>query len=173
MNPPTTQVDDLQLIALPTAVNCAELFVRFTLTEWSLRALGDDASAVACELVRSAVRNADARQPNMITVRLRLRGDVLVVELQDDYAILMPKVPDGLVGYHTGVIPLRGRGALIWCEVRLPTGLAASGVPLPRRERRRSPAAAEIGDDEGPGMDPEVIERILLGLNREPNRHAE
>src|SRR5579885_2638595 len=47
VNVHTTQIDDLQLIALPSAVNCAEMFVRFTVTEWSLRPLADEATFVA------------------------------------------------------------------------------------------------------------------------------
>ena len=39
MNNQTSQVDDLRLVATPSAVNVAEMFVRFSLMEWSLRPL--------------------------------------------------------------------------------------------------------------------------------------
>jgi len=63
VNAQTAQVDDLTLIALPTAVNCADLFVRFTLGEWRLRNMVDDCSSVACALVAlPAVALADAKK---------------------------------------------------------------------------------------------------------------
>ena len=81
-NAQTAQVDDLTLIALPTAVNCADLFVRFTLGEWRLRNMTAECSAVACALVEAAVESADPKTSRLITLRLRLSGDYLVVELE-------------------------------------------------------------------------------------------
>src|ERR1700743_2891757 len=82
VNPETTQVDDIRLVALPTAINCAELFVRFALTEWSLRAMLDEASDVARELTAAAVEAADQKFPYLITVRARVHSDRLVVEVE-------------------------------------------------------------------------------------------
>lgn len=170
MNSDTVQVDDMQLIALPSAVNCADLFVRFTLTEWKLRDMVEDTSAVARIVAGASVAANDPKSPGMVTLRLRLRGDCLVVELEDRRLVRLPDEPE-VAGRRHGVVSI-GHTNLAWCELALPSGMSASAVPLPRRERRRSPAAAMV-DDDGPEVAPEVIERILLGLNRaqqEPQR---
>lgn len=167
MNPQTTQVDDLRLVALPTAVNCADMFVRFALTEWSLRQLQDDASHVACELVHAVVQQHQSEVPRFITLRLRLHGHVLVVEVEDA-ALLPPVVPETLEGRKTGVMSLPGGGSLMWCEVSLPTGMNASAVPLPRRERRKPPTSAGAADPEPADVDDEFFERLLSKLNRSP-----
>ena len=165
MNPQTTQVDDLRLVALPTAVNCADMFVRFALTEWSLRQMQDEASQVACEVVNAVVRKSDSKVPGFITLRLRLHGDVLVIEVEDA-ALLPPVVPDTLAGRKAGVMSLQGGGNLIWCEVGLPTGMNASAVPLPRRERRKPPQSAGGSEPESADVDDEFFERLLSKLNR-------
>ncbi|ALG09021.1 hypothetical protein [Kibdelosporangium phytohabitans] len=165
MNPQTTQVDDLRLVALPTAVNCADMFVRFALTEWSLRQMQDEASGVACEVVRAVVRASDTKVPGFITLRLRLHGDVLVIEVEDA-ALLPPVVPDTLADRKAGVMSLQGGGNLIWCEVALPVGMNASAVPLPRRERRKPPQSAAAAEPEPADVDDEFFERLLSKLNR-------
>lgn len=172
MNPETTQVDDLQLVALPTAVNCAELFVRFALTEWSLKVLLNDAADVARDLVSAAVDVADQRAPGLITIRVRLHHDCLVIEVESA-ATSAPKAgsssPDGR---RTGVVDLPGRGQLAWYELPLPGGMDASAVPLPRRQHRRA-ATAETGRQQkleelgqATDVDADVMRRILFGLNR-------
>lgn len=160
----TVQVDDMQLIALPSAVNCADLFVRFTLAEWRLRPLTEETGLVARALTEAAVAVNDPNSPSMITLRLRLRGDCLVVEIEDSNLVGLPAAHE-LEGRRSGVDRPPGRGTLAWCEVALPPGMTAAAVPLPRRERRKSAAAALV-NDEGPEVAPEVIERILLGLNK-------
>jgi hypothetical protein len=144
VNAHTAQMDDLVLVALPSAVNCAELFVRFALTEWSLRGLLDEATHAARQLVNAAVVNADPRSPGFLTVRLRLEGDRLVIEVDD--------------------------GRLAWHELPLPTGMSAAAVRLPRREQRRSPAAERLGDEPSE-VDPQVIQRIFTALSRSPEQH--
>ena len=170
MNAHTTQVDDLQLIAQPSAVNCADLFVRFSLAEWSLRPLADEASEVARQLVSAAVDSADSRSPGFITVRLRLRGDALVIEVEDE--LMSSAEPPRVPGRRTDVVRL-GHGKLVWCELPLPGGVNASSVPLPQRERRPSPAAERAAASEGPEVDPHVMERILAGLSRSTEGRAE
>lgn len=162
VNPQTTQVDDLQLIALPSAVNCTDLFAQFTLTEWSLRALKDDAAQTAGKLVQAAVDSADPDSPGFITVRLRLRGDGLVIEVEDQVPHPASKMPS-LEGLRTGVEALGGGGKLVWCEMPLPDGVTASAVPLPRREQRKQPASEP--NDETVEVDPQVMQRLLSGLS--------
>lgn len=164
MNPETTQVDDLRLIALPSAKNCADLFVRFTLVEWRLRGLVDEVARVAGGLVGAAIRQ-DTKNAGFVTVRLRLRGDGLVVEVEDEQPGPRPTEPPHFEDLRGGVEPFRGAGRLLWCEVPLPTGQTASAVPLPQRERRPSAAAQRINEEEGE-FDPQVWERLLAGLSR-------
>lgn len=165
MNADTAQVDDLRLIALPTALNCTEIFVRFTLSEWSLRPLADEAAQTTGTMVEAAVAAADQSSPGFLTIRLRLRGDCLVIEVEDEIAGGPPAPLKELEGIRTGVEPLEGRGHRRWCELALPSGMSASAVPLPRREKRRSPAAEALGD-EPDELDPQVMQRLLTGLNR-------
>ncbi|HEY8371988.1 MAG TPA: ATP-binding protein [Pseudonocardiaceae bacterium] len=172
MNDQTAQVDDLRLAALPNAVNCTELFVRFALAEWSLRPLQDEAIQVACHLVSAAVEHADPKSPGFLTVRLRLRGDCLVIEVEDEQGLALGGVPDSLEGRRTGTVPLNNGGKLLWCELPLPQGMSASSVPLPRREPRKSPVAEQYAD-EPVGVDPEVMERIISALAKSPRPQGE
>ncbi len=165
MNAETAQVDDLQLIALPSAVNCTDLFVRFTLTEWSLRPMIDQAAQVAGGMAEAAVKGANPDSPGFLTVRLRLRGDGLVIEVEDPQSVekaTKPAVPEGA---RSGVESLETGGKLAWCELSLPGGVDASSVQLPQREKRRSPAAERLAD-EPDEPDPQFMERLLSGLSR-------
>jgi hypothetical protein len=158
VNAQTEQVDDLRLVALPTAVSVADMFVRFSLGEWRLRAMQDEAAQTIRRLVGAAVDVADRRTPGFLLVRLRLTGTYLVVEVEGNRVALPPE----LAGTRAGLVDLTAGGRLAWCELALPSGMDASAVPLPRREPRRSPAAEALGDE--PNVDPEVIQRILYGL---------
>lgn len=173
MNTQTAQVDDLQLIALPSAVNCTDIFVRFTLAEWSLRPMTDEAVGAASRLVQAAVDYNDPKSPGLITVRLRLRGDCLVIEIEDEKMTREPTVPSELGEYRSGVETMStGRGKRVWCELPLPGGVDASAVPLPRRERKKS-ALAEQLPAEATEVDPQVMERLINGLSRRDEGRAE
>ncbi|MEU3274937.1 ATP-binding protein [Saccharomonospora sp. NPDC006951] len=192
MNRQTAQVDDLRLVALPSAVNCTDLFVRFSLTEWSLPIMFDDATKAARLLVQAVVDTTDARAPGFVTVRLRLSGDCLVIEVEDDQRARVHDTAPQVPGRRTGAVPLEGRGKLVWCEVPLPGGISADSVRLPHRGDRRSqtgeytqqpegnPAPARhSGEQGGPqqalppwqqqsaGVDPALVDRVLVGLKRQ------
>jgi len=80
----TAQVDDLRLVATPSALNCADLFVKFTLIEWQVPTMVDEVSDTARALVQAVVTSVDEKADlSMITLRLRLRGGVLAVEIED------------------------------------------------------------------------------------------
>lgn len=168
MTAQTAQVDDLQLVALPTAVSCAAMFVQFALGEWSLEAIETVAVQAARSMAAASVEAADPRVPGPLTVRVALRGEFLAVEVQDGASprATGPRLPAGV--HDGGVGSARGGGRVMWCEVALPEHMAAASVPLPQRERRPSPAAAALGDE--PAVDPELMERILHGLSR--SRHG-
>jgi hypothetical protein len=163
VNARTEQVDDLQLVALPSAVNCAELFARFSLAEWSLRPMQDEAAHVLGNLVASVVDTANHRVPRFITLRLRLSGNMLILEVEIDPYAPKPAPTNALKGRHAGILQLDDGCTLLWCEMPLPTGMTASAVPLPRREPRRSPAAEGL-PPEATEVDPQVMERLLYGL---------
>lgn len=179
MNPETTQMDDIRLVALPTAVNCAEMFVRFALTEWSLRSMMDEASDVVRELTDAAVEVADQKTPAFITVRARVTGDRLVVEVESSRPTRPPAELDGPNGWRAGILEVRG-GQVAWCELPLPGGMDASSVPLPRRHHRRAARAPEpvaetpVGDlRQTSDVDEDVMRRILFGLGGRGGRSDE
>lgn len=168
MHDQTVQVDDLRLVALPSALNCAELFVRFTLTEWHVPALLADATETAKRLVQSVVGTVTpGAPPTMILLRLRLRGNGVCVEIEDDRPSPRLMVPRTLSSLRAGVEPLpRGR-QLIWCELPLPSGMDATVVPLPRRGTTHvtKPQTSEI--DDVVDLNNDVMQRILDGLRRD------
>ncbi len=168
MQDQTAQVDDLRLVALPSAVNCAELFVRFTLTEWHVPQMVDDVGETAKKLVRSVISTvSEGDAPTMITVRLRLRGSTISVEVEDERPTPKLRVPRGLSGKPSGVETLSRGKQLIWCELPLPSGMDATVVPLPRRGTTRAapPRSKEI--DEAVDLNNDVMQRILDGLRRD------
>ncbi|WAL63391.1 hypothetical protein ORV05_20460 [Amycolatopsis cynarae] len=172
----TTQVDDLRLVALPSAVSCAEMFVRFTLAEWSLRPLIGEATRIVRHLVDASVVNGPThRSPRFLTVRLRLHGDVLVLEVDDD----LPGEPPELDGARINAVTLPGGRRNMWTELALPSGMSAAAVPLPQRARNRTPAPPPVhfqytvpdypvDEPSVPLMDADsqILQRVLYGLNR-------
>ncbi|WP_425457088.1 ATP-binding protein [Amycolatopsis cihanbeyliensis] len=128
---------------MPSAMNCADLFVRFTLAEWSLRPIQEDAANTVRGFVSAVVDKSDERSPTFITVRLRVSGAYLVVEVHDDQAIERPAVR----------------------ELPLPSGVTAEAVPLPRREARRSLVDEQM-QGQNVEVDPHLVRRVLTGLTR-------
>ncbi|SFP00723.1 hypothetical protein SAMN05421810_101668 [Amycolatopsis arida] len=165
MNSQTAQVDDLQLVSMPSAVSCANLFVRFTLTEWSLRPLVEEAGRAVSRFVSAVVDRADPREPGFLTVRLRLSGEYLIVEVEDDQSPASAAAPV-MEGRRTGVERVAGTGRLVWCELPLPPGTSATDVRLPRRSERRRSLVTEQMRGEPVEVDPRLVERILTGLSR-------
>ncbi len=162
MNSETRQVDDLKLVALPSAVNCTEIFVRFTLAEWSLTALIDEVLDAATRLVNTMVEDRDTKSPGLLSVRLRLHGDAMVIELEGTYLARPPAQAPELDNARTGVVPRQDGVTHLWCELALPEGLRGTEVPLPRRDPKKSTAPA--ADDEPADMDPQLMQRILSSL---------
>jgi hypothetical protein len=164
VNTETSQVDDLRLVAVQSAVSCAALFVRFTVAEWSLPSMLDDVLRIVGHRVSAIVDHSDPRVPGFITLRLGLRGDCFIVEVQDD---LNGELSAGsaLRGVKTVVVPLAGRGNLMRSELALPTGLSAQEVSLPRRGSRRSLVDEQFDGAQGP-VEPAVLQRVLSSLTQ-------
>jgi len=164
VNTETSQVDDLRLVAVQSAVSCAALFVRFTVAEWSLPSMLDDVSRVVGNRVLAIVENSDPRVPGFITLRLGLRGEYFIVEVQDDLTGDLTAGP-ALRGVKTVVVPLAGRGNLMRSELLLPSGLSAQEVSLPRRGSRRSVVDEQFDGSQGP-VEPAVLQRVLSSLTQ-------
>ncbi|WP_116199166.1 ATP-binding protein [Amycolatopsis circi] len=159
MSTRTTQVDDLRLVAQPSAVPCTELFVRLILTDWSLMPMLDQVTNAAVRLVGDVVDQSSPSAPAFVTVRLQLSGDRLVVEVDDD--LVAPAPPrDERIGVRHGD---RG-GRTTWCELPLPGGISAGQVRLPRRGDRRT-LVDEPVSGEPVTADPQVLERLLNRLS--------
>lgn len=167
----TVQVDDLKLVALPSAINCADLFVRFTLVEWRVESMVPEVRRTTETLITSVVGNPDLKAtPTMLLFRLRLSGNSLAIEIEDDRQSPALTVPRSLAGPNCGVQQLSSGKQLIWAEVPLPKGMDATVVPLPRRGTTRAAAAAAPPPAEIAAADdlsPDVMERILEGLRRD------
>ncbi|MQA08160.1 MAG: ATP-binding protein [Pseudonocardiaceae bacterium] len=171
MNARTAQVDDLRLVALPSAVNCTDLFVRFTLAEWSLQSMMDDTMHAARQLVMAAVGPGDSASPAILTVRLRVRGDCLSVEVEDDRPQQLAVVPSELSDRPSGVVSLERGGTLVWCELPLPSGMTAAEVRLPQRGPKKSSYSEQVSEEAD--MDPQVMQRILTALSQPRHGRAD
>lgn len=158
----TTQVDDLRLVALPSAVNCAEMFVRFALAEWSLRDLVPEATRITRHLVSASVEASTSATPRFLTIRLRLHGDALVIELDDDLTGEPPELP----GAQINAVTLPGARRNVWSELPLPTGMSAAAVPLPQRAPNRTTAGEYTSEQPRVDADSQILQRVLYGLNR-------
>jgi hypothetical protein len=159
----TSQMDDIRLVAQPSALPVTELFVRLILTDWSLLPMLEQVTATARRLVETVIDAGDPRSPAFVTLRLRLRADVLVVEVDDD----VPGLPEPKVagpGERVGVTPGAGGARTTWCELELPGGMNAKQVRLPRRQDRRTLVDEPVSGDPV-AADPEVLERLLTRLS--------
>ncbi|WP_329045527.1 ATP-binding protein [Amycolatopsis sp. NBC_01488] len=163
MSAHTSQMDDIRLVAQPSALPVTELFVRLILTDWSLMPMLDQVTATAKRLVETVIDAGDPRSPAFVTLRLRLRAEVLVVEVDDD----VPGLPEPKVagpGERVGVTPGPGGARTTWCELELPGGINARQVRLPRRQDRRTLVDEPVSGDPV-AADPEVLERLLTRLS--------
>ncbi|GAB3149991.1 ATP-binding protein [Amycolatopsis sp. NPDC004378] len=163
MSAHTSQMDDIRLVAQPSALPVTELFVRLILTDWSLLPMLEHTTATAKRLVEAVIEAGDPRSPAFVTLRLRLRAEVLVVEVDDD----VPGLPEPKVvgpGERVGVTHGAAGARTTWCELELPGGMNARQVRLPRRQERRTLVDEPVTGDPV-AADPEVLERLLNRLS--------
>jgi hypothetical protein len=158
----TSQMDDLRLVAQPSALPVTDLFVRLILTDWSLKPMLDQVTATARRLVEAVIEAGDPKSPAFVTLRLRLSAEYLLVEVDDDLRHL--PAPQARPGERIGVEPAPGGGRTTWCELALPGGMTAKQVRLPRRGDRRT-LVDEPVSGEPVTADPQVLERLLTRLS--------
>lgn len=148
-------------MAQPNALVCAELFVKLILSDWSLMPMLAQVTAAASRLVGAVVDASDPKAPAFITVRLQLRGDHLLVEV--DHELTAVSAPVAQPGERVGVEQL-GRSRTTWCQLPLPSGMSAGQVRLPRRGDRRT-LVDEPVSGEPVAADPAVLDRLLTQLS--------
>ena len=122
----------------------------------------EQVTATAKRLVGAVIDASDPKAPAFVTLRLRLRAEVLSIEVDDD----VPGRPDtpARPGERQGVSPADGGGRTTWCELPLPGGMTARQVRLPRRQDRRTLVDEPVSGDPV-AADPEVLERLLTRLS--------
>jgi hypothetical protein len=176
--------DDLGLVALPTAVSCARMFVKYTLDNWKASPfVVADALAVVGELVALSVeetgllddevRWSELDYVNRIVVRLLGFPRHIVIEVWDaasEPAVLPIEEPatrptglhlvDVLAGMWGSTASPRGR--LTWAELPVYDRTEA-GLPIRRRRRRMQPTTVAEPMSQ-PVVDEELLRRVRDGL---------
>jgi len=174
-------VDTLDLVALPTAVAVARMFIADTLTRWHALFVEDYMETLAVELVTlsvSATRPAegtswtDIAELNPIKLRLLGYRRHIVFEVTDvhDEALVLPNdryvdesaglgLVDALADRWGSFVAPRGR--VIWAELAV---YARTQAGLPKREREPSPSSPHSAAQSANPADPELLRRIRDGL---------
>ncbi|MGH3915730.1 MAG: hypothetical protein ACRDTC_20320 [Pseudonocardiaceae bacterium] len=149
--------DELRLVAIKSAINCAGLFVVSTLTKWGARGILLDAVSVTEELVTNAVKATGIPEERVhwteltrieyITVRLLGLEASIRIEVWDS-APNLPVLPDDADSPVKHGCQSAPRGKVVWAE-------------LPVRPRTAGPTP-----DEEPAQDPDLLSRVRDGLDR-------
>lgn len=116
--------DEIDLVAVPTAVPCARMFVEVTFRRWHASSAVERALNVVCELVAKAVAASGTLEPrsdwtghlNLINVRLVRLDHAVGVEVWDSDPFpgdLSATVGDGL---KHGCYPL-APGKVVWAQL--------------------------------------------------------
>jgi hypothetical protein len=172
----------LGLVALPTAVSVARMFVANTLYRWRARSIEDRMQAVTGELVDIAVQATGPAErtswtgiAELSSIKLRMMGfaEYVVIEVVDrhDEPLVLPdgyQLPEGkelpLVAalaqrWGSYVDPIRGR--VMWAEIPVHE-LTDKGLP-----KRKPSAVPPPVPDTRPTefvVNAEVLRRVLDGL---------
>ena len=171
--------DDLGLVALPTAISCARLFVKYTLDNWRASSfVVADAMTITGELVALSVQETgvlddDVRWSeldyiNRIVIRLLGFPRHIVIEVWDAATepAALPAGPadtlprgldlvDVLAGRWASTASPRGR--LTWAELPVYDRTEA-GLPIQRRRPSPRPVLP------APVIDEELLRRVRDGL---------
>lgn len=174
----------LDLVALPTAVSVARMFVVDTLRRWGAMFIESDMEEVAAELVALAIEATgpnegtswtDITELKPITLRLLGYQRHIVFEVTDEHdeELALPEdveLPDdrglGLVDARAGRwgSRLTQTGRVMWAELAVYERTRAG---LPRRERRPSPTPrSQTSGDRRNEDDSGLLRRVRDGLER-------
>lgn len=173
----------LTLVALPSAVSCAQIFVRYNLGEWDIDSADIEVvELLVSELVTSAVEKREkagspATHPDapssLIAIRMRITRPMVVVEIWDSSATASTDSFDAggrhsLLRMRSMSTPVNyyrpGRGGMTaWFELNICGAVSdtnAGRPALPRRTRSREPVRqpAPIAPDLA------LLTRVLEGL---------
>lgn len=172
--------DDLGLVALPTAVNCARLFVKYTLDNWKAPAVVvADALVIVGELVKLSVQQTGVADDvswsemdhlNSVVVRLLGFSRHVIIEVWDvatePGTVPMQPTEDEPRGLDLVDVVARRwastvspRGRLTWAEIAV-YDHTESGLQVRRRTSPVHPMRVEYEDD------PELLHKVLSGLNK-------
>ncbi|MCE7009553.1 hypothetical protein LWC34_43110 [Kibdelosporangium philippinense] len=171
----------LELVALPTAVAVARMFIADTLRRWDALFIEEHMETVGIELVTLSVEATKPREgtswqgiTELKPIKLRLLGYQrhIVFEVTDagDEALVLPddRYADessglGLVDvlanrWGSSVTP---RGRVNWAEIAVYERTEAG---LPKRERRPLPVPPGSTEQPAPDVVRELLQRIRDGL---------
>jgi hypothetical protein len=174
--------DGQLLAALPTAVGCAQRFVRFTLERWGLFGLISTTEAAAAELVGDAVSATGIaiehpsyldlydKRLNLVDLRLHLTRTHVVIEVWDaDPTPPRPQTsaPDQ-AWPRNFYLPPHG-GKVVWVALEIASARLHEGTrrsALPRRAGFPRPVPPAPDQPVEAMADPAVLERVLEALRR-------
>jgi hypothetical protein len=176
-------LDSLGLVALPTAIPVARMFIADTLRRWHALFIEDHMEAVAVELVSlsiEATRPAqgtswtDITELNPITLRLLGYQRHIVFEVTDVHAEALEH-PEGVVLPEDSALSLVNalanrwdsfvapRGRVIWAELAVYERTEAG---LPRRARKPTPTPREAANRPMPQHGHDFLRRVRDSLER-------
>ncbi|SDP98490.1 ATP-binding protein [Lentzea jiangxiensis] len=168
-------IDSLELVALPTAVAVARMFISDTLKRWQALFIEDYVAAVAVELVTLSVeQTGGAKVPSLIILRMLGYRRHIVFEVTDlhDEALQLSAEADVPEGRGLGLVDafadrwgsfISPRGRVNWAELAV-YGRTAAGLPL--RDPQPIPELSNVPDKPALTGDLDLIRRILDGLNK-------
>lgn len=183
--------DGQLLAALPSAVSCAQRFVRFTLERWRLFDLVDLTETVTTELVSDAVSSTGVivehpnyldlydKQLNLIDLRLHLAETHVIVQVWDaDPTPPRPRERE-YADSRNFYLPQHG-GKVVWAALEIPPTLLHEGTRrpglLPRRAGYPCRPVPPAADSPVEVMaEPALLERVRDGiqqLNSTDNRQG-
>lgn len=171
-------VRSLDLVALPSAVTVARLFVASTLHHWRARFIEPDVELVVAELVRHSVVTSgvgddwlDAEYLDFVVVRLVAYERSIVIEVWDTMTEPIELSEHDQITEPTGLALVDARaknwgfehvprGRVVWAELDV---YERSAIGLPKRPAKRRHRRDTL---EEPVHDHDFLERILDGLRR-------
>lgn len=181
----------LDLVALPTAVNVARMFVSNTLNHWHALFIEEHMEAVAVELVTLAVEATkpdegtswnDLTELNPIALRLFGYQRHIVFAVTDVHTEALHLSEDGYLppGSGLGLVDalasrwgssIEPQGRVTWAELSV---YERTDAGLPKRERKSSLGPPGSRDWPTAQLDLDVLQQIKDGLERwEPNTAIE